>query len=75
MPMPNTLSRSCRSLEPNVPEIYANLGLVYFQERKFEQAVSSLRRALKLKPGLPKLDTLLAMSLSELGQYKEAYLG
>jgi len=64
-----------RSLEPNVPEIYANLGLVYFQERKFEPAVSSLRHALKLKPGLPKLDTLLAMSLSELGQYKEALPG
>ncbi|HEX4485473.1 MAG TPA: tetratricopeptide repeat protein [Terriglobales bacterium] len=61
-----------RDLEPDVPEIYANLGLVYFQEKKFEQAVPALRHALKLKPALPKLDTLLAMSLSELGQYKEA---
>jgi tetratricopeptide (TPR) repeat protein len=61
-----------RDLEPDVPEIYANLGLVYFQERKFEQAVPALRHALKLKPALPKLDTLMAMSLSELGQYKEA---
>ncbi len=31
-----------------------------------------LREALRLKPGLPKLDVLLAMSLSELGQYDEA---
>jgi tetratricopeptide (TPR) repeat protein len=61
-----------RGLEPGVPEIYANLGLIYFQERKFEQAVPSLRRALELNPALPKLDTLLAMSLSELGQYNEA---
>jgi tetratricopeptide (TPR) repeat protein len=61
-----------RGLEPDVPEIYANLGLIYFQERKFEQAVPSLRHALKLNPALPKLDTLLAMSLAELGQYKEA---
>jgi tetratricopeptide (TPR) repeat protein len=61
-----------RELEPDVAEIYANLGLVYFQERKFNQAVPALRRALKLNPALPKLDTLLAMSLSELGQYKEA---
>jgi tetratricopeptide (TPR) repeat protein len=61
-----------RELEPGVPEIYANLGLVYFQERKFDQAVPALRHALKLNPSLPKLDTLLAMSLSELGQYKEA---
>jgi tetratricopeptide (TPR) repeat protein len=64
-----------RSLEPDVPEIYANLGLIYFQEKKFEQAVPSLRHALKLKPALPKLDTLLAMSLSELGEYQEALPG
>jgi tetratricopeptide (TPR) repeat protein len=64
-----------RSLEPDVPEIYANLGLIYFQEKKFEQAVPSLRHALKVKPALPKLDTLLAMSLSELGQYQEALPG
>ena len=64
-----------RSLEPDVPEIYANLGLIYFQEKKFEQAVPSLRHALKVNPALPKLDTLLAMSLSELGQYQEALPG
>jgi tetratricopeptide (TPR) repeat protein len=64
-----------RDLEPEVAEIYANLGLVYFQEKKFEQAVPSLRNALKLNPALPKLDTLLAMSLSELGQYHEALPG
>ncbi len=64
-----------RSLERDVPEIYANLGLIYFQEKKFEQAVSTLRHALKVKPALPKLDTLLAMSLSELGEYQEALPG
>ena len=31
-----------------------------------------LREALRLKPGLPKVDVLLAMSLSELGRYDEA---
>jgi tetratricopeptide (TPR) repeat protein len=64
-----------RRLEPDVPEIYANLGLIYFQEKKFEQAVPSLRHALKVNPVLPELDTLLAMSLSELGQYQEALPG
>ena len=34
-----------------------------------------MRHALKVNPVLPKLDTLLAMSLSELGQYQEALLG
>jgi len=61
-----------RALEPGVAEVHANLGLVYFQERKFEQAVPALRQALKLKPGLVKSENLLTMSLSELGHYGEA---
>jgi tetratricopeptide (TPR) repeat protein len=61
-----------RRLAPGTAEVHARLGLIYFQERKFEQAAASLRQALKLKPSLPKLDTLLAMSLSELGRYTEA---
>jgi len=61
-----------RELEPGVAEVHANLGVIYFQERKFEPAVSALRQALKLKPTLGKSATLLAMSLSELGRYREA---
>ena len=64
-----------RELEPGVAEVHANLGLIYFQERKFEPAVIALRQALKLKPALPKTATLLAMSLSELGRYSEALPG
>jgi tetratricopeptide (TPR) repeat protein len=61
-----------RELEPAVAEVHANLGVIYFQERKFEPAISALRQALKLKPTLGKSATLLAMSLSELGRYREA---
>jgi len=64
-----------RQLEPTMAEVHANLGLIYFQERKFEQAVATLRQALKLKPGLDKTDNLLAMSLSEIGHYSEAVPG
>ncbi|HLO08451.1 MAG TPA: tetratricopeptide repeat protein, partial [Terriglobales bacterium] len=64
-----------RDLEPSVAEVHANLGVIYFQERKFELAVSALRQALKLKPALPKTDAMLAMSLSELGRYTEALPG
>lgn len=64
-----------RDLAPGTAEVHARLGLIYFQERKFEQAVASLHQALKLKPNLPKVDTLLAMSLSELGRYPEALPG
>ncbi len=64
-----------RQLEPTMAEVHANLGLIYFQERKFEQAVPTLRQALKLKPSLTKSDNLLAMSLSEIGHYNEAVPG
>src|SRR4051812_32107924 len=64
-----------RQLAPGVAEVHANLGLIYFQEKKFEQAVSALRQALKLKPSLPKTEALLAMSLSELGRFREALPG
>lgn len=62
-------------LDPGVAEIHANLGLIYFEEKKFEQAVPALRQALKLKPSLTKSANVLAMSLSELGHYAEALPG
>jgi tetratricopeptide (TPR) repeat protein len=61
-----------RELAPNIAEIHARLGLIYYQAGRFEQAVPVLRQALKLKPTLPNLDVLLAMSQSELGQFQEA---
>jgi tetratricopeptide (TPR) repeat protein len=64
-----------KQLSPETAEVYGRLGLIYFQESKFEQAVPALRTALKLKPGLPNTDILLAMSLSELGRYQEALPG
>ncbi len=63
------------AVDPDIAEIHATLGLVYFQEKKFDQAVLELRRALKLKPALGRASTLLAMSLSETGQYQEALPG
>jgi tetratricopeptide (TPR) repeat protein len=62
-------------IAPDMAEIHATLGLVYFQEKKFGQAVPELKQALKLKPALSKASTLLAMSLSEVGEYKEALPG
>jgi tetratricopeptide (TPR) repeat protein len=64
-----------REFEPGVAEVHANLGLIYFQERKFKQAIPALSQALKLKPALPKTSLLLAMSLSELSRYAEALPG
>lgn len=64
-----------RDLVPGIAEVHGQLGLIYFQERKFDQAVSALRKALQLDPQLPRAGTLLALSLSELGRYEEALPG
>ena len=64
-----------RELEPGVAEVHLKLGVIYFQQGKFQPAVTALRQALKLKPGLPNADILLAMSLAELGHYREALPG
>src|SRR5450631_4486592 len=70
-----TAYEKLRKLEPTVAEVHASLGLVYFQERKFSEAVAELRYALKLKPSLVQFESLLAMSLAESGQYKESVPG
>ena len=64
-----------RELDPGIAEVHAKLGVIYFQQSKFQDAAAALRQALKLKPGLPNADILLAMSLSELGHYREALPG
>jgi len=67
--------KKLRDLAPGIAEIHGQLGLIYFQERKFDQAVAALRKALQLNPELPRAGTLMALSLSELGRYEEALPG
>jgi len=62
-------------LEPSIAEIHATLGVIYFKEGKFEQSATELHRALELKPGLPRVESLLAMVLSEQGHFQQALPG
>lgn len=64
-----------QQLQPEVAEVHARLGLIYFQQGRFGDAIAPLRRALKLKSALPNVDSLLAMSLSEIGRHNEALPG
>lgn len=59
-------------LQPGIAEAHATLAVIYFKMRQFDLAVQEVRTAQKLKPTLPKLDSLLALSLSELGRFPEA---
>jgi tetratricopeptide (TPR) repeat protein len=62
-------------LEPDIAEVHATLAVINFKLRDYELAVGEIQTAQKLKPTLPKLDNLLAMSRSELGRYDEAVPG
>ena len=44
-------TRRCGDSRPAAAEVHARLGLIYFQQGKFADAVPPLREALRLKPG------------------------
>ncbi|MGB8261444.1 MAG: tetratricopeptide repeat protein, partial [Terracidiphilus sp.] len=60
-------------LEPSIAEVHATLGAIDFKLRQYQAAVTEIRTAQKLKPGLPRLDSLLGLSLAELGRFEEAF--
>jgi tetratricopeptide (TPR) repeat protein len=62
-------------LEAGVAEVHATLAAICFQQREYEEAIREVRAAQKLKPGLPKLDSLLALSLAETGRFEQALPG
>jgi tetratricopeptide (TPR) repeat protein len=64
-----------RNADPTSGELHARLGMIYFQQGKFAEAVPMLQRAVKLKPSLTNAAALLAMCQSELGKYDEALPG
>ncbi len=59
-------------LEPSVAEVHATLAAICFSLKDYEKAVSEIQIAKKLKPGLPRLDSLLGLSLAELNRFDEA---
>jgi tetratricopeptide (TPR) repeat protein len=62
-------------LEPGVAEVHATLAVIDFKLRDYELAVSEVQTAQRLKPSLPKLDSLLGMAQAELGRFAEALPG
>jgi tetratricopeptide (TPR) repeat protein len=62
-------------LEPGIAEVHATLAAIDFKLRDYERAVGEVQTAKRLKPSLPKLDSLLGMAQAELGQFAEALPG
>ncbi len=59
-------------IAPKLGSAYNNLGLLYFKQRDYENAVSVLEQGLKVNPAMASASALLGISLSELGRYAEA---
>jgi len=57
---------------PQMASAYHNLGIVYFMQRKYPDAVASLKKALKLKPSLSGAQVMLGLSYYELYDLDEA---
>lgn len=67
--------KQLQRMDPSVAEVHATLGVLYYKSGAFDRAIEEIHTARKLKPGLPGLDTLFALSLAESGQYKESLPG
>jgi tetratricopeptide (TPR) repeat protein len=55
-------------LQPGLPEVYANLGLVYYAQGKFDDSAHALATASKLKPGMRGVDLWLGIDYVKLNR-------
>jgi Tfp pilus assembly protein PilF len=63
--------RKAIALNPNLPGIYLNLGLAYFKQGDFQNALNAFGKESDKAPN-QRVSTLMAMSYFGLGRYKEA---
>ena len=58
--------------KPDIPEIYENLGLIYFNTKSYKKAEKAYRKALELDPGYTAAVAKLALSLAAQKKYNSA---
>ena len=59
-------------LTPDLPSAYQNLGITYFTERKYGDAVHALEKAVKLSPSLAPAHFMLGLAHYELYEPEKA---
>jgi len=59
-------------LDPNLAEAHANLGVVFYLQRRYPEASAEFEAALKLKPSLVKAEDLLGISEARSGHLERA---
>jgi tetratricopeptide (TPR) repeat protein len=58
--------------DPGLAEVRANLGLAFYADHRYPQAISQFREALKQNPALQTAKSLLPLSLAAAGDCREA---
>jgi tetratricopeptide (TPR) repeat protein len=64
--------RAVLKLSPELAEVSSNLGLVYYLQRKDDEAIKVLQEALKRKPALVSANLFLGMTYARTNQYDKA---
>jgi tetratricopeptide (TPR) repeat protein len=59
-------------LRPDVPEVYSNLGVALFMQRRYPESIAVLKKALQLSPHLNSTKALLGMSYFSLNQFQNS---
>lgn len=58
--------------QPDVPEVYQNLGQLYIAKKDYVNAETALQKGLELRPDSTDISTLLARAYQESGQPEKA---
>jgi tetratricopeptide (TPR) repeat protein len=64
--------RKAVGIHSEIPELNANLGLMYYQLGKDQQALDAFNQAIRLKPGLFVPNLFLGLDYVRLKQFKQA---
>ena len=66
--------QEAKTLDPNNPEIYNNLGVVCYHRKRYRQSVDFLTKAIELKSDYSTAKSNLARTYIEIKKYKQANL-
>jgi tetratricopeptide (TPR) repeat protein len=72
LPLAAAALEKLSKLTPEVSQVHANLGLVYYMQKRYPQAVSAFEKAARIDPGLPNVNALLGICLTDAGRYEDA---
>ena len=64
--------RAVLKLNPDLAEVSSNLGLVYYLQRKDDEAIKVFQEALKRKPALVAANLFLGMAYTRTNQYDKS---